>query len=65
LDGELNDALRFIDRFRLEYLGIKDPYELDFGPAQPFPVLQDTEKKEQDQVIPEEVVEEEEDDDGF
>jgi hypothetical protein len=68
LDGELNDALRFIDRYRSEYLGIKEPYELDFAPAQPLPILQEPqEEKPADDgfVIPEEIVEEEEDDDGF
>jgi len=65
LDGELNDALRFIDRFRSEYLGIKEPYELDFAPAQPLPILQETEPKDDGFMIPEEIVEEEEDDDGF
>jgi hypothetical protein len=65
LDGDFNDALKFIDRFRLEYLGIKEPYELDFAPTQVFPVLQETEQKDDGSIIPEEIVEEEEDDDGF
>lgn len=65
LDGELNDALRFIDRFRLEYLGIKEPYELDFAPSQSVPILQEAEKKDDGFAVPDEVTEEEEDDDGF
>ncbi len=66
LDGELNDALRFIDRFRMEYLEIKEPYELDFAPvSQPLPVLQETEKKDDGFAIPDDVTEEEDDDDGF
>jgi hypothetical protein len=67
LDGELSDALRFIDRFRSEYLGINESYELDFAPAQPLPILQEPQEEKDDGfVIPEEITEEEEeDDDGF
>lgn len=66
LDGELNDALRFIDRFRSEYLGINEAYELQYAPTQPLPLLQESEETDDGFIIPEEVVEEEEeDDDGF
>jgi hypothetical protein len=65
LDGELNEALRFIDRFRMEYLEIKEPYELNFAPTPSQPILQETEKKDDGFAIPDEVTEEEEDDDGF
>lgn len=66
LDGEMNDALRFIDRFRMEYLDIKEPYEMNIAPtAQPQPILQETEGKDDGFAIPDEITDEEEDDDGF
>lgn len=35
VDATMQDVLKFVDRFRLEYLGIKDPYEIN------IPVVED------------------------
>lgn len=66
LDGELSDALKFVDAFRSVYLNINEPYEIEFAPSQDnFMPLEETEESDDGFIIPEEVVEEEEDDDGF
>jgi hypothetical protein len=36
IDGDLPDVLKFVDRFRLEYLGITQPYEISI-PTQEVP----------------------------
>jgi len=67
LDGELSDALKFVDNFRLTYFNIDEPYEIEFAPSQDIlPLFDESEEEEEDDgfIIPEEVVEEE-DDDGF
>lgn len=66
LDGEFSDAMRFVDRFRAEYLGITEPYEIDYAPAQKtIPILPQEEPADDGFAIPEEIEEEEETDDGF
>jgi hypothetical protein len=68
LDGEVSDALKFIDAFRLTYYNIDEPYEIEFAPSQDIlPVFDETEDEETDDgfIIPEEAEEEVEDDDGF
>jgi hypothetical protein len=67
LDGELSDALKFVDNFRLTYYNINEPYEIEFAPSQDIiPLFEETEKEKDDGfTIPEEIPEEEEDDDGF
>ena len=68
LDGEVSDALKFINNFRLTYFNIDEPYEIEFAPSQDIvPLFEETEEQEKDDgfQIPEEVTEEEEDDDGF
>jgi len=68
LDGELSDALKFVDNFRLIYFNIDEPYEIEFAPSQDLtPMFEETQDEETDDgfIIPEEVEEEEEDDDGF
>jgi hypothetical protein len=68
LDGEVSDALKFVDNFRLTYFNISEPYEIEFAPSQEIiPIFDETEEKDTDDgfIIPEDVEEEEEDDDGF
>jgi hypothetical protein len=67
LDGELSDALKFVDNFRLTYFNIDEPYEIEFAPSQDILPMFEEEEEETDDgfTIPEEVEEEEEDDDGF
>jgi hypothetical protein len=70
LDGEVSDALKFVDNFRLTYFNIDEPYEIEFAPSQEIiPIFDETEEEEESDdgfIIPEEIeAEEEEDDDGF
>ena len=68
LDGEMSDALKFVNNFRLTYFNIDEPYEIEFAPSQDIiPLFEETEKKEEDNGlnIPDEVSDEAEDDDGF
>jgi hypothetical protein len=68
LDGEMSDALKFVDNFRSTYLNIDEPYEIEFAPSQNIiPLFEEKEKDEKDDgfTIPDEVKDEEEDDDGF
>jgi hypothetical protein len=66
VDGNITDVLGYINRFREEYLGITDPYDLE------IPVGMDPDKEREEEVndgfqIPKEVEKkkEEEDDEGF
>jgi hypothetical protein len=67
VDGELSDALKFVDHFRLTYFNIDEPYEIEFAPSQDFlPIIEEKEEETDDGfIIPTEVEEVEEDDDGF
>jgi len=64
--GEFSNAIEFVERFRKEYYGIDEPFDLQYTPSaidDPFSDVPDT-----SDIIPEEITQEEEedeDDDGF
>jgi len=62
LAGDMEDMLDFIDRFRLDYLGIEEQYRIDTFAAQEEVLDEDFDTFEEDTAMEDE---EEEDDDGF
>jgi hypothetical protein len=56
--GDRQDAMNFINRFRLEYLGIKEPYVMETIPVETSPLeqlIQQPTEDQGEQAIPEEL----------
>ena len=68
VDGDFKDAIDYVEKFRKEYYGVDEPFDLQYIPPQDEATfIDESETPEGGTIIPEEVKEEEEteDDDGF